>query len=106
MNKMVEIAYLLLAVVLCGCTFGDEPGVCPYTTRLDYWYAGNSSENMLPVYVDNLRQYLFDERGNLLSVVALRGDTICREIWKRVTILSFSGATWQKTAVMTWMYSR
>ncbi|MBC8618103.1 FimB/Mfa2 family fimbrial subunit [Parabacteroides faecis] len=76
MNKMVEIAYLLLAVVLCGCTFGDEPGVCPYTTRLDYWYAGNSSENMLPVYVDNLRQYLFDERGDLLSVVTLRGDTI------------------------------
>ena len=105
MNKMVEIAYLLLAVVLCGCTFGDEPGVCPYTTRLDYWYAGNSSENMLPVYVDNLRQYLFDERGDLLSVVALRGDTI-RSWQGNLEEGDYTVVLWGNLAVMTWMYSR
>ena len=76
MNKVVEIVSMLFAVVLVGCTFGDEPGVCPYTTRLDYWYAGSSNENMLPVYVDNLRQYLFDGEGKLLSVVTLHGDSI------------------------------
>lgn len=76
MKKILEIVYTLLAVVLSGCTFGDEPGVCPYTARLDYWYAGSGSENQLPVYVDNLRQYLFDSQGNLLSVETLRGDSI------------------------------
>lgn len=76
MKKIPDIVYTLLAVVLSGCTFGDEPGVCPYTTRLDYWYAGSSIDNLLPVYVDNLRQYLFDSEGKLLSTVTLRGDSI------------------------------
>ena len=76
MKKIPEIVYTLLAVVLSGCTFGDEPGVCPFTTRLDYWYAGSSAENLLPVYMDNLHQYLFDSEGRLLSSVALRGDSI------------------------------
>jgi len=46
---------MILTVLQSSCTFGDEPGVCPYNTRLDYWYAGSGSENQLPVYVDNLR---------------------------------------------------
>lgn len=76
MKKIPEIVYTLLVVVLSGCTFGDEPGVCPYTTRLDYWYAGSSSDNQLPVYVDNLQQYLFDSEGKLLGTATLRGDSI------------------------------
>ena len=76
MRRMPEIVYMLLAIVLSGCTFGDEPGVCPYTARLDYWYAGSSDENQLPVYVDNLHQYLFDSEGKLLSTVTLHGDSI------------------------------
>ena len=31
---------------------------------------------MLPTYVDNLRQYLFDADGQLLSEITLRGDSI------------------------------
>lgn len=67
---------MILTMLLTGCTFGDEPGICPYTTRLDYWYAGSSTDNLLPVYVDNLRQYLFDAEGKLLSTIRLRGDSI------------------------------
>lgn len=66
----------MLALLSHSCTFGDEPGVCPYNIRLDYWYAGSSNENVLPVYVDNLRQYLFDGEGKLLSTLTLRNDSI------------------------------
>lgn len=76
MNRMKGIIYMILTMILTGCTFGDEPGVCPYTTRLDYCYAGSSTDNLLPVYVDNLRQYLFDAEGKLLSTINLRGDSI------------------------------
>lgn len=71
-----HLIFMILTVLQSSCTFGDEPGVCPYNTRLDYWYAGSGSENQLPVYVDNLRQYLFDSEGELLGVEPLRGDSI------------------------------
>ena len=67
---------LILLMLLSACSFGDEPGICPYNTRLEYWYAGNSNENALPVYVDNLRQYLFDKDGKLLAVTTLKGDSV------------------------------
>ena len=95
---------MILTVLQSSCTFGDEPGVCPYNTRLDYWYAGSGSENQLPVYVDNLRQYLFDSEGELLGVEPLRGDSI--RGWqgnRRVNIRSSSGATWRTTAVTAWL---
>lgn len=66
----------LLLVVLTACSFGDEPAICPYNTRLEYWYAGSGAQNMLPTYIDNLRQYLFDADGQLLSEITLRGDSI------------------------------
>lgn len=66
----------ILAAMLSGCSFGDEPSVCPYNVRMEYWYAGSSTENTLPTYVDNLRQYLFDAKGNLLSTTNLKGDSV------------------------------
>lgn len=66
----------ILAAMLSGCSFGDEPSVCPYNIRMEYWYAGSSTENTLPTYVDNLRQYLFDAKGNLLATITLKGDSI------------------------------
>lgn len=66
----------ILAAMLSGCSFGDEPSVCPYSVRMEYWYAGSSTENTLPTYVDNLRQYLFDAKGNLLATITLKGDSI------------------------------
>lgn len=67
---------VILAVILAGCTFGDEPSVCPYNIRMEYWYAGSNVENTLPVYVDNLRQFFFDSNGKLISTETLRGDSI------------------------------
>ena len=66
----------ILATMLSGCSFGDEPSVCPYNVRMEYWYAGSSTENTLPTYVDNLRQYLFDAKGNLLATITLKGDSV------------------------------
>ena len=66
----------ILAAMLSGCSFGDEPSVCPYNIRMEYWYAGSSTENTLPTYVDNLRQYLIDAKGNLLATITLKGDSI------------------------------
>lgn len=78
MNKqgIVHIIWGVMAALLTACSFGDEPSVCPYNIRMEYWYAGSSAENALPTYVDNIRQYLFDEDGNLLATATLRGDSI------------------------------
>lgn len=77
-----------IGILLCGClsaltvscSFGDEPSLCPYNTRLEYWYAGSSTDNVLPTYVDNLKQYLFDQDGNLLETLTLRNDSV--KEWK------------------------
>lgn len=66
----------ILALVQCSCSFGDEPSLCPFNVRLEYWYAGSSAENILPVYVDHIRQYLFDGDGKLIATTTLRGDSI------------------------------
>lgn len=76
MQRFIHIIRGLLSIVLTACSFGDEPAICPYNTRLEYWYAGSGTQNMLPTYVDNLRQYLFDADGQLLSEITLRGDSI------------------------------
>lgn len=72
----LRLLFGILAAVLTGCSFGDEPSVCPYNTRLEYWYAGSNVENTLPTYVDNLRQYLFDSKGALLGTTTLKGDSV------------------------------
>lgn len=66
----------MLLHLLTGCTFFNELEVCPYNTRLEYWYAGNSSQNVLPLFVQNLRQSLFDAEGKLISTETLWGDSI------------------------------
>lgn len=71
------IPALLLAALLPGaCTFGDDLDPCPYNVKLEYWYAGSGVENTLPIYVDNMRQYVFDGSGALFSVTTLRGDSV------------------------------
>lgn len=75
-QRIAHIVCGVMATLLTACSFGDEPSVCPYNVRMEYWYAGSSAENALPTYVDNIRQYLFDEEGNLLASTTLRGDSI------------------------------
>ena len=81
-DRSVHHNLWLFLALMCGifatgsCTFGDDLDPCPYNVRLDYWYAGSGVENTLPIYVDNLQQYLFDGGGRLLSVTTLRGDSV------------------------------
>lgn len=68
---------LALGMPIAGsCTFGDDLHRCPFNVRMDYWYAGSGVENILPIYVDNLQQYLFDDAGKLLSITTLRKDSV------------------------------
>lgn len=74
-QRILYMLYVVLATALSACSFGDEPSVCPYNVRMEYWYAESSAENSLPVYVDNIRQFLFDSDGNQLAAITLRGDS-------------------------------
>lgn len=73
---------LCCIVWLCtSCTFDfDEPGVCPYNVRLNYRYAGRPDVGQLSVYVDHIRQFLFNEDGVLISTHLLKGDSL--EHWQ------------------------
>lgn len=70
------VRYAFIIVACNSCAFDSELCICPYSTRLEYWYAGNSSENVLPLYVNNMQQYLFDAEGRLLDTQMLRGDSL------------------------------
>lgn len=77
---MIEKACIMICGILAlaqySCSFGDEPALCPFNVRLEYWYAGSSAENALPVYVDHIRQYLFDGEGKPVATTTLRGDSV------------------------------
>lgn len=70
------IVLLTLCHCLTACTFGDEPGPCPFNLRLHYWHAGYATENRLPLRVDNLSEYLYDDAGHLLHTRLLRADSL------------------------------
>lgn len=63
-------------LMLVACDFTDRPAVCPYNVRLEFWYAGYPDENVLPVRVNNLQEFLYDQNGNLLRRQNLRGDSL------------------------------
>lgn len=67
---------MVLSVLATACSFSDEPPLCPYNARLDYWYSGGGDENELLLRVDHLTQYLYDSHGELLRVEELRGDSV------------------------------
>lgn len=74
---MKQVRWLLfLQILLTACNFADQPALCPYNVRLEYWYAGYPEENVLPLRVNNLQEFLFDEKGNLLRRLNLRGDSL------------------------------
>ena len=79
-KPLLRILYITLLIALWAgvgaCTFSEEPQPCPYNIKLEYWYAGSGLENMLPLYVDNLQQYIFDEQGKLLSVYTAKGNDV------------------------------
>lgn len=74
MKKWIWLLFLQACVA--ACNFADQPALCPYNVRLEYWYAGYPEENVLPLRVNNLQEFLFDEQGNLLRRLNLRGDSL------------------------------
>lgn len=66
----------VVPLLLVSCSFGDEPSVCAYNVRLEYWHAGSGTENRLTTYVTHLRQYLFDGAGNLVETRTLQGTDV------------------------------
>lgn len=86
------LCHLLLAA-FSSCAFDDELCICPDHTHIEYWYAGNGSENQLPLYTDNLRQYLFDAEGHLLDTHTLRGDSLT--VWEaKLPAGNYTVTTW------------
>lgn len=73
--RLYIIAFPICMVLLHSCTFDDEPGVCPYNIRLDYWYAESTANNLLPMFVDKLDEYLFRD-DELVRVRTLRDDSL------------------------------
>ena len=92
------ILALALLPVAASCSFEDEPGVCPYNVRLEYWYAGYATENRLPVRMDNLQEYLYDGGGRLVRTCDLRRDSLtgyhCTLVPGEYTVV----ATWIRAA--------
>lgn len=63
-------------LLLSACDFTDRPALCPYNIRLEYWYAGYPDENLLPLRVNNLQEFLYDSNGNLIRRLNLTGDSL------------------------------
>lgn len=98
-------------VILCcilwfctSCTFDfDEPQVCPYNVRLNYRYAGRPDAEQLAMYVDNIRQFLFDADGVLVNTWTLQGDSL--EYWQgelspgRYTLVSWGNWRYESDIV-------
>lgn len=70
------LLWWLIPLLLTSCSFADEPSVCEYNIRLEYWHAGSSLENQLTAYVTCLRQYIFDADGNQVEVRTLQGNEV------------------------------
>lgn len=70
------LLWWVVPLLLASCSFGDEPSVCAYNVRLDYWHAGSGTENRLTTYVTHLRQYLFNEAGTLVETRTLQGADV------------------------------
>jgi hypothetical protein len=76
---------LLLPVLPAGCVNEDLAG-CPPVVRLVYRYnsEGESGrKNVLPVFVSNIIQYIFDGNERLVAVDTLRPDDVGRFVSRR-----------------------
>ena len=79
-KTLLRILHITLVMALGAgmgaCTFSEEPEPCPYNVKLEYWYAGSGLENVLPLYVDNLQQYIFDGQGKLVHRESTNGKDV------------------------------
>ena len=70
------IPVLFALGLTASCTLDGELGECPYNARLEYWYTGSGTVNVLPQYVDEMRQYIYDSEGTLVQVNSTNGERV------------------------------
>ena len=76
----IMVTLCLILWFCTSCSFEDEPGVCPYNVRIEYRYAGAPGSVQLPLYVDEIHQFVFDTDGVLVGSWLLHRDSL--SYWK------------------------
>ena len=66
---------LLLLIFLSSCDIDRQTEVCEYNARIIYRYnrENTTSENVLPMYIQSLDEYIFDEHDVLYAINRLPG---------------------------------
>jgi hypothetical protein len=62
-------ATLCLAGCLSGCDIDDKVELCDYNTRVDFYYAKEGQVNVLPYYIHQISDYLFDSNETLIQIM-------------------------------------
>lgn len=58
----------LLLLLLSSCSLDGELEECRYNVRLEYWYTGSGTANVLPDYIHSMQEFIFDDTGILRQV--------------------------------------
>lgn len=82
-NHILRLLILSLVLPLTSCHI-DHYGnnVCDYSVRIRYYYneENTATENRLPLYVNSIDEYIFDENGILVKINPLTKD-VCDGTW-------------------------
>ena len=62
------VTVLCTMTLAASCTLDGELAECPYNVRLEYWYTGSGTANVLPDYIRSMREFVYDENGILRQV--------------------------------------
>ncbi|PXV59437.1 fimbrillin-A associated anchor protein Mfa1/Mfa2 [Dysgonomonas alginatilytica] len=89
---------LLLLLLFTSCDIDGDIEVCEYNTRIIYRYnrENTSTDNILPMYVQTLDEYIFDEQGVLVMINRLPGTSCFGEY------VSETNLPEGKYSVITW----
>lgn len=68
MKQWLLYMLLLPVLALASCNIDGDLAECPYNARLEYWYTGSGTANVLPDYVYTMNEFLFDSVGVLRLV--------------------------------------
>ena len=62
-----------VSLVVPSCNIEGDLEECPYNARLEYWYTGTGQANILPDYIFNMKEFVFDSLQVLRRVNELGG---------------------------------
>lgn len=63
----------VLTMVIPSCNIDGDLEECPYNARLEYWYTGTGQANVLPSYIFQMKEFVFDSLGVLRHIKELGG---------------------------------